>query len=80
MMNRKRAQAALDELKTAILDELRANPAGLSNADLVERLGLQSDFEGQNRNYLSWSILGILIGEKRVTYRGERQAKRYFAV
>lgn len=80
MTNRERAKAALDQLKATILDELRANPAGLANADLVERLGLESDFEGQNRNYLSWSILGILVGEKRVKYRGERQAKRYFAV
>lgn len=75
MDNRATAQKGLDLLKEAILRELAGGP--LSNADVVHRLGLESDFEGRNRNYLSWSILGLLIGEGRVAYRGERQDRVY---
>lgn len=77
MSNFDKAQSGLGLIKEAILSELKAHKQGMTNADIVHRLGLKSDFEGQNRNYLSWSILGILIGEGRVNYAGERQNKRY---
>lgn len=76
MDNRKAAQMGLALLKEAILSELASGP--LSNADLVHRLAIPSDFEGENRNYLSWSVLGLLVGEGLVGYQGERQAKVYF--
>ena len=78
MDSRETAQQGLALLKQAILSELAANPSGLSNADIVNRLELQSDFEGENKNYLSWSILGLLVGEGKVKHAGERQKKRYF--
>jgi uncharacterized protein len=74
--NRKAAQIGLKLLKEAILNELASGP--LSNSDLVHRLDIPSDFEGENRNYLSWSILGLLVGEGLITYQGERQNKVYF--
>ena len=76
MDNRTSAQQGLKILKEAILRELESGP--LSNADLVHRLDIASDFDGKNRNYLSWSILGLLVGEGRVGYRGERQDRVYF--
>ena len=78
--NRERAQVDLELIKEAILSELKAHSHGMTNADVVHQLGLESDFEGQNRNYLSWSILGILIGEGKVMYTGERQNKTYHLV
>ena len=71
-----RAQDGLALIKQAIVAELAAHPYCLSNAEIVSRLDLESDFEGQNRNYLSWSILGLLIGEGKVSYSGKRQSKR----
>ncbi len=76
MNNRIAAKVGLELLKEAILSELASGP--LSNAELVHRLNIPSDFEGENRNYLSWSILGLLVGEGLVGYQGERQAKVYF--
>jgi hypothetical protein len=76
MDNRAKAQNGLTLLKEAILRELESGP--LSNADLVHRLDMASDFEGKNRNYLSWSILGLLVGEGRVGYEGTRHERVYF--
>ena len=78
--NHDKAQAGLELIKEAILSELRAHTDGMTNAEIVHQLGLASDFEGQNRNYLSWSILGILIGEGKVRQTGERQSKAYHLV
>ena len=78
--NRDRAQVGLELIKQAIQSELKANSHGLTNAEIAHKLELESDFEGENRNYLSWSILGILIGEGKVRYVGERQNKTYHLV
>jgi len=79
MSPRERAQLGLREIEQAILDLLREEPEGLTNAELVSRLGIESDFEGQNRNYLSWSVLGRLLGKGQVRYVGSRQKRRYLA-
>ena len=76
MDNRSVAQQGLELMKKAIVAELKGGP--LSNADLVHRLDIASDFEGKNRNYLSWSVLGLLVGEGVVGYRGTRQDRVYF--
>ena len=78
--NHDKARSGLELIKEAILSELKAHPHGMTNAEIVHQLGLESDFEGQNRNYLSWSILGILIGEGKVMYTGVRQSKTYHMV
>jgi hypothetical protein len=75
--NRERAQAALAELRAAVLSEIDSSERGLTNATLVKALGLESDYEGKNRNYLSWSILGLLLSEGKVRYRGQGQGKTY---
>lgn len=76
--NYERAQKALATLKAAMLAEIEGSERALSNAELLKRLGLGSDFEGKNQNYLSWSLLGLLVGERRVKYRGSGQRRRYF--
>lgn len=74
------AQAGLEMIKGAILSELKHHSHGMTNADIVHALGLESDFEGQMRNYLSWSILGILLGEGKIKSTGERRTKTYHFV
>jgi uncharacterized protein len=61
-----KAQLGLGLLKQAILELAAVNPSGITNADAVLALGLQSDHKGEQRNYLSWSVLGILMREGRV--------------
>lgn len=38
-----------------------ANPSGVTNSEVVRALGLQSDYAGGSKDYLSWSILGLLM-------------------
>ena len=75
--NYEKAQDALKRLKDAVISEIEGSDEGLTNAELVARLGLASDYEGKNRNYLSWSTLGLLLAEGRVRYAGTGRSKRY---
>lgn len=73
------AQAGLSQLKQAIIDYLAAHPEGCRNIEIAEALGICSDFEEGQKNYLSWSILGILLGENKIHYRAVGNRRRYFA-
>jgi len=64
-----RAQLGLGFLKTAILALAKANPAGISNSDAASLLGLRSDYRGRQKNYLSYSVLGLLLREGKVKCR-----------
>ncbi len=39
---------------------------------------MRSDFEGDQKDYLSWSILGLLVGEAKVRYEMVGKQRRYF--
>ena len=56
-----RAQLGLSLLKTAVLEFAIANTNGVSNATTASILGLRSDYGGGSRDYLSYSILGLLM-------------------
>ena len=64
-----RAQLGLELLKTAILDLAKENPDGISNSDAASLLGLRSDYRGRQKDYLSYSVLGLLLREDRVKRR-----------
>jgi hypothetical protein len=69
-----RAQLGLDLLKAAVLELAQANAAGVTNADVAKELGLQSDYGGGSKDYLSFSVLGLLMREhKIVRLRSSRQ-------
>ncbi|HVZ65385.1 MAG TPA: hypothetical protein VG936_12500 [Lacunisphaera sp.] len=74
MNSKDSAQAGLAQIKEAVLAHLAAHPEGSTNADVGHALGLESDFEGEQGGYLSWSILGLLVNEQKVRY--ERKGKK----
>ena len=55
-----RAQLGLTLLKNAVLGLARANPDGVTNADTASVLGLRSDNRGNQKDYLSYSVLGAV--------------------
>jgi len=61
-----RAQLGLEFLKSAILQLVKANPGGITNSDAASLLGLRSDYNGKQKDYLSYSVLGLLIREGKV--------------
>ena len=73
---RDKAQLGLRMLKEAVLELAQANPAGLVNSEIVRCLGLQSDYGGGSKDYLSWSILGLLMREGKM----KRVAKKRHVV
>ncbi|OUO57488.1 LEM-3-like GIY-YIG domain-containing protein [Candidatus Avelusimicrobium gallicola] len=60
------ATIGLDFMKKAILEFLEANPDGIKNAEFARYLNLHSDNAGKQKDYLTYSILGILMRENKI--------------
>jgi len=78
MHPREKAQQGLSFLKEAVLDVIAQHPDGISNARIADVLQIRSDYEGVQKDYLSWSVLGLLLNEKKITKKGARATARYF--
>jgi len=74
---KEKAQVGLALLKDAVLEFAKANPRGIANSDAASLLGLRSDYGGGSKDYLSYSILGLLIREGKI-FR-DRSSKRHIA-
>lgn len=72
----KAAKARL-ELEEAILEYLGQHPDGAINNQIARDLGLESDFDGRQKNYFSYSVLGGLMKRGLVT-RAEVEGKKPF--
>lgn len=60
---KEKAQVGLSLLKEAVLEMAQANAGGVSNAEVASLLGLRSDYGGGAKDYLSYSVLGLLLRE-----------------
>lgn len=58
---KEKAQLGLALLKEAVLELAKANPKGISNSDAASLLGLRSDYGGGSKDYLSYSVIGLLM-------------------
>lgn len=74
---KERAQQGLSLLKDAVLELTKANKAGVANSDVASLLGLRSDYGGGSKDYLSFSILGILMREGKV--RRDKTSRKHIA-
>jgi hypothetical protein len=45
---------------------------------VARELELESDFEGEQQNYLSWVVLGLPVNEGRVRYEKRGRGRVYF--
>ena len=72
-----KAQVGLAMLKDAVLELARANPNGITNAATARKLGLQSHYGGGAKDYLSYSILGLLMADGKLERR--EGSKKHFA-
>jgi len=61
-----KSQFGLDFLKEAILEFIEANPNGIKNSEFAHLLNLHSDNNGKQKDYLTYSILGILMRENKI--------------
>ncbi|WP_374564375.1 GIY-YIG nuclease family protein [Nitrosomonas sp.] len=67
---KEKAQLGLSLLKEAVLEFAKANPKGITNSDTASLLGLRSDYGGGSKDYLSYSILGLLMREGKLSHEG----------
>lgn len=74
---RERAQLGLNLLKQAVLEFAKANAHGITNSDAASVLGLRSDYGGGSKDYLSYSIIGLLMREGKLARDGD--SKRHVA-
>jgi hypothetical protein len=67
----------LQLLKSAVLEFAKANRKGITNSDAASLLGLRSDYGGGSKDYLSYSLLGMLMRDGLL--RREGGSKRHVA-
>jgi len=72
MKPHEQAQKGLELLKEAILGILAQKSDGLRNAEIAELLEIRSDYLGEQKDYLSWSVLGLLLNEGKVVRKGNK--------
>jgi hypothetical protein len=58
-----KAQLGLALMKDAVVELAKANAKGITNSDAASALGLRSDYGGGSKDYLSYSIIGVLMRE-----------------
>ena len=58
-----KAQIGINMIKSATIEFIKANPEGIKNNELAKYLDLQSDNNGKQKDYLTYSILGNLMKE-----------------
>lgn len=68
---REKAQIGLSLIKDAVLELAKANSAGISNSDAASLLGLRSDYGGGSKDYLSYSVLGLLMRDGKLERVGQ---------
>ena len=77
MTSYEKAQQGLALMRDAIVEILRENPQGLRNVEIASILGIRSDHEGQQVDYLSYSLLGLLMRSGIVTKTEDSLYKLY---
>jgi len=68
-----KAQLGLATIKEAILEILEEHRGGLKNSEIADMLGLRSDYLGGQKDYLTWSVLGLLLNDHII----QRKDRRY---
>jgi len=61
-------QEGLSRIEDAILRLLGGNARGLRNAEIAEKLQLRSHFNGKQKDYLTYSVLGGLLSKGEVAW------------
>jgi hypothetical protein len=71
------SQNGLNLLYDSIIKLLTINPNGLSNSDIADQLGLRSSHNGNQKDYLSYSLLGNLMDKNKVIKITEKRKSLY---
>jgi hypothetical protein len=75
-----KASIGLGLIKESVVELAKANIDGVTNADCPKALGLQSNYRGGAKDYLSFSILGLLLEEGRLKRDDSKARGRHVSV
>jgi hypothetical protein len=73
-----KAQVGLKLLKDSIAALAEENPKGITNSDCAHYLGLQSSHDGNQEDFLTYSILGLLKKEGILLDEKIKNRRKYF--
>ncbi len=73
-----KAQLGLKLLKDSILALAEENSVGITNSDCAHYLGLQSSHDGNQEDFLTYSILGLLKKEGALVDEKIKSRRKYF--
>lgn len=73
-----KAQLGLKLLKDSIIALAEENPEGITNSDCAHYLGLQSSHDGNQEDFLTYSILGLLKKEGALVDEKIKNRRKYF--
>ncbi len=73
-----KAQIGLKLIKGAITSLAEENPKGITNSDCAHYLGLQSSHDGNQEDFLTYSILGLLKKEGFLVDEKIKNRRKYF--
>jgi hypothetical protein len=59
-------------VKEAVLDTIRDHADGLRNSEIADLLDIRSDYLGKQKDFLSWSVLGLLMNDGLIKREGDR--------
>ncbi len=71
------AQSGFKIMSSAIFDFVSLHPEGVRNDEVARGLNLETNFNGGQRNYLTFSILSALVQSGKVT-REKRSSWVYY--
>ena len=74
---KQKAQQGLLLIKRAVAETVARHP-GITNAEIAHALGLESEYRGGSKNYLSHSVLGLLLKERKIRRKSEDGGVHYF--
>lgn len=75
-----KASIGLGLIKEAVVELAKSNLDGVTNADCAKALGLQSNYRGGAKDYLSFSVLGLLLEEGRLKRDDTKAQGRHVSV
>jgi hypothetical protein len=77
MTPREKAKAGLRLLEQSVLDLLKEHPEGLTNSEIEHALDIASDRNGEQRGWLSWSVLSGLMNQGRISKQKQQGRPSY---
>lgn len=75
-----KAQLGLQLMKESISLLAGENSQGITNSDCAHYLGLQSDNQGKQQDYLTYSILGLLLKEGGLESKAVGNRRKYWKI